>query len=112
MAGFEPFTVCVVPFPYVERPVVKHRPCIVIGGPVPSIGLSWVLMITSADNKPWPGDVPIEDLARAGLPYPSVIRTAKIATAETTALTAIGVLAAAQQDSIASGVREILPEIL
>jgi mRNA interferase MazF len=45
-------------------------------------GLLWVVMITSADNRGWPGDVTVGDLAMAGLPVPSVIRTAKIATIE------------------------------
>ena len=39
-------------------------------------------MITSAENRSWPDDVPVADLAKAGLPAPSVIRTAKIATIE------------------------------
>ena len=39
-------------------------------------------MITSAENRDWPGDVEIPDAAAAGLPIPSVIRTAKIATIE------------------------------
>ena len=37
-------------------------------------------MITSAANRGWIGDVPIPDTAGSGLPAPSVIRTAKIAT--------------------------------
>ena len=37
-------------------------------------------MITAAENRPWTGDVAIPDFAAAGLPIPSVIRTAKIAT--------------------------------
>jgi len=45
-------------------------------------GLIWVAMITSADNAPWSCDVAIADLARAGLPAPSVVRTAKIACIE------------------------------
>ena len=31
-------------------------------------------MITSASHTPWPLDVPIVDLASAGLPAPSIIR--------------------------------------
>ena len=31
-------------------------------------------MITSAKNKPWPGDVRITDLESAGLPAHSVVR--------------------------------------
>jgi mRNA interferase MazF len=45
-------------------------------------GLLWVTMITSAVNKGWPGDLEIKRLDQAGLPAPSVIRTAKIATIE------------------------------
>ncbi|MDE2256733.1 MAG: hypothetical protein KGK05_03100 [Xanthomonadaceae bacterium] len=37
-------------------------------------------MITSAANRGWDGDVNLVNLAGAGLPAPSVIRTAKIAT--------------------------------
>jgi mRNA interferase MazF len=39
-------------------------------------------MITSADNAPWSCDDTIVDLARAGLPAPSVVRAAKIACIE------------------------------
>ncbi|HEX7002489.1 MAG TPA: hypothetical protein VF164_12425 [Trueperaceae bacterium] len=40
-------------------------------------------MITSAENRRWPGDVDLEDrYTDAGLPAPSIIRTAKIATME------------------------------
>jgi mRNA interferase MazF len=39
-------------------------------------------MITSAANRSWPHDCPIEDHAAVGLPIPSVVRPAKIATIE------------------------------
>jgi len=39
-------------------------------------------MITSAENRGWPGDIAVSNLRSAGLPAPSVIRTAKIATIE------------------------------
>ncbi len=31
-------------------------------------------MITSAGNAPWPLDCPLQDLAAAGLPAPSMVR--------------------------------------
>jgi len=40
-------------------------------------------MITSAENRRWPGDHLIVDFAKAGLPIPSVVRTAKVTTVET-----------------------------
>jgi mRNA interferase MazF len=40
-------------------------------------------MITSAENRAWPNDVPIvDDAARTGILAPSVIRPAKIATVD------------------------------
>ena len=56
--------------------------------------LIWVLMITSARNRPWPGDLLVEGYEEAGLPAPSVIRTAKIATAELSDATIVGQISA------------------
>jgi mRNA interferase MazF len=52
-------------------------------------------MITSAENRGWPGDVTISNLASAGLPVPSVVRTAKIATIEVADATKLGRVSAA-----------------
>jgi mRNA interferase MazF len=72
-----------VPFPYADRLAEKRRPALVISSRrLTPFGLVWVAMITSADNAPWPCDVTIADLARAGLPAASVVRTAKIACIE------------------------------
>jgi mRNA interferase MazF len=80
---YDPFDVVVVPFPYADRLVEKRRPALVISNRKLAVhGLIWVAMITSADNEPWPGDVAITDLKRAGLPAPSVVRPAKIACIE------------------------------
>jgi len=52
-------------------------------GPVGRDGLLlWVAMITSRENGAWPGDHPIDALAEAGLPIPSVVRPAKITTVD------------------------------
>jgi mRNA interferase MazF len=84
MATFEQGDVVRVPFPYTDRNTRHHRPALVIstGGVESAHGLLWVLMITSAENRGWPGDVSINNLVSAGLPAPSVVRTAKIATIE------------------------------
>lgn len=79
-ARFDPFEVVVVPFPYADRLAEKRRPALVISNRKLAVhGLIWVAMITSADNAPWSSDIAITNLARSGLPAPSVIRTAKIA---------------------------------
>ena len=80
---FAAFDIVVVPFPYADRLAEKRRPALVISGPrLGAYGLLWVAMITSAENEPWPSDVTIPDLRRAGLPAPSVVRPAKIACVE------------------------------
>jgi mRNA interferase MazF len=80
---FDTFDIVVVPFPYADRLAEKRRPALVISTrKLAPFGLIWVAMITSADNAPWACDVAIADLARAGLPAPSVVRTAKIACIE------------------------------
>jgi mRNA interferase MazF len=113
MPTFEPFDVVAVPFPYVERAAHKRRPAVVVSRPimVERHGLMWVVMVTSADNPPWADDVPITDLAGAGLPKPSVVRPVKIATVEAHRCDRLGRLAPATAASVAGAVRGILPSI-
>ena len=83
MPGFEPGCVVRVRLPYTDGEARQHRPALVVAQTGPGEGsglLLWVLMITSAENRGWSGDVAIPDAAAAGLPAPSVIRCAKIAT--------------------------------
>ena len=81
-----------VPFPYTDRPTRQSRPALVISsGELQKLhGLLWVAMITSAGNRGWPEDVPVTNLEMAGLPFPSVIRPAKIATIEASDAAKIG----------------------
>jgi mRNA interferase MazF len=86
-------TVVRVPFPYTDRPVQQRRPALVVSAV--SLGdrgqLLWVVMITSAENRRWPGDIEFGDtFAAAGLPAPSLIRMAKIATIEAGATEPLG----------------------
>ena len=46
-------------------------------------GLRRTLMITSRDNRGWPGDVEIGQRASTGLPAPPIVRPVKIATVDT-----------------------------
>lgn len=60
MATFEQGDVVRVPFPYTDSETRQHRPALVVfrGGLEEGGTLLWVLMITSAQNRRWPGDVP------------------------------------------------------
>src|SRR5690606_1677928 len=80
MTAFDRGDVVRVPFPYTDRAARQHRPALVVsrGGLGEGGALLWVLMITSAVHRGWPGDVTVEDHRTAGLPAPSIVRTAKI----------------------------------
>jgi mRNA interferase MazF len=103
MPTFDVWDVIKVPFPYADRPVREWRPALVVASsPIQERhGLLWVLMITSAGNRGWPGDVDVSDLGASGLPVASVVRTAKIVTIEVKEAERIGVLAAADQKLVA-----------
>ncbi len=92
MTRFEAGDVVRVLFPHVERNVRRSRPALVLTKAPVGLDdlLIWVAMITNARRKRWPGDILIEDHEAAGLPVPSVVRTAKIATLEATAASRIG----------------------
>ena len=87
-----------VPFPYTDRSTRQSRPALVVStGRLEEMhGLLWVVMITSAENRGWPGDVPVENLKMAGLPVPSLIRSAKIATIDASDASKLGRVPAAQ----------------
>ena len=110
MATFRQGDVVKVPFPYTDRATRQHRPALVVsGGDIEAAhGLLWVLMITSAENRGWPGDVPVNNLATAGLPAASVIRTAKIATIEATDAIKLGRVSASSLKQVISRVGEAL----
>ena len=92
-----------VPFPYTDRSTRQRRPALVVSSArlEDQHDLLWVLMITSAENRGWPGDVLIDDLDSTGRPVSSVIRTAKIATIEATHAERLGKLPAPFQRKVA-----------
>jgi len=81
----QPFDVVVVPFPYSDRLAEKRRPALVVShADLPTrLARVWVAMITSVPQEEL-GDIPIHDLATAGLPVASTLRASKLATIDLT----------------------------
>jgi mRNA interferase MazF len=108
---FAAFDVVVVPFPYADRLAEKRRPAIVISAPALGRrhGLVWLAMVTSASNSRWDSDVAVSNLGEAGLPAPSLIRAAKIATVDAgRILRRIGKLPAADAKALEAQLRAFL----
>jgi mRNA interferase MazF len=85
MAIFEQGDTVKVPFPYTDRATRQRRPALVVsaGGLGEGAALLWVMMITSAENRRWPGDIELgASQADAGFSAPSIIRPCKLATIE------------------------------
>ena len=113
MRTFERGDVIKVPFPYTDRATRQSRPAVVVStARLQDLhGLLWVVMITSAANRGWPDDVPVADLRRAGLPVPSVIRSAKIATIDASDASKLGRISAAQLRRVTGQIRQKLGEM-
>lgn len=73
---YNQFDVVVVPFPFIDQNNLKRRPALIISSASfnQHVQHSVMLMITSARNAPWFGDVHIQELCATGLQKPSVIR--------------------------------------
>jgi mRNA interferase MazF len=110
MATFSPGDVVKVPFPYTNRSTRQSRPALVVSTPSLEVahGFLWLVMITSAENRGWPGDVAITTLSRAGLPAPSVIRPAKIATIDASDATKLGRISEAPLRQVLRRIRDQL----
>ncbi|NYZ14654.1 type II toxin-antitoxin system PemK/MazF family toxin [Azospirillum sp. RWY-5-1] len=104
MPTFEVWDIVKVPFPYADRPVRQRRPALVVTADdvQANHSLIWVLMITSADNRGWPDDVAVSDHEAAGLPVPSVVRTAKIAVIDSRDAERLGALSTSDRIDVAT----------
>jgi mRNA interferase MazF len=113
MPTFEAWDIVKVPLQYTDRPVRQRRPALVVaaGAIEREHGLLWVLMITSAENRRWRDDVVVSDLVMAGLPAPSVVRCAKIATIDARDAEHIGKLARSDRSMVTARLRQTLTSV-
>lgn len=111
MPGFEPGDVVkAASLDTDARTTALHSaPVLACAGPAENPDpLVWALMITSAEYRGWPDDVPVDDLALAGLPAPSVVRCAKIATLDAARAETLGRLSPDTLDAVRARVGAIL----
>lgn len=73
---FDRFETAVVPFPFSDMPVQKRRPALVLSSRTfnEESGQTIMAMITTAKDSAWPSDLPIGDIASAGLVPNCMIR--------------------------------------
>ena len=73
---FERFDIVIVPFPFTDLPVTRRRPALVLSAAAWNAASGHIIcaMITSARQSTWPLDVPVTNLAAAGLTTPCVVR--------------------------------------
>jgi mRNA-degrading endonuclease toxin of MazEF toxin-antitoxin module len=109
---YHPWDVVLVPFPYSEQSAAsKVRPAVVVcAARLPQkTRMYYVAMVTNAEHRPWDGDVPVSDLKLAGLPIPSIVRSAKLATIDQTAiLRAVGILPNRDRSQVADAIQAFL----
>lgn len=101
-AAFAAFDIVVVPFPFTDREATKRRPALVVSHAAfnqPSAH-SVLAMITSAEQFPWAGDCPIQDLASAGLTTGCLIRLKLFTLDHRLIIRKAGVLAANDQKKL------------
>lgn len=108
MPIFEQGDIAKVPFPNTNSATPQSGPALVVstGDGNDTLSLLWVVMVTSAENRGWPGDVALADLSGTGLPAPSLVRTAKIATIEARAAARLGQVAAGVRAEVLARVAE------
>ena len=108
---YDRYDVVVVPFPFTDKAQEKRRPALVLSTAKSFnkvAGHSVMAMITSAKNAPWPLDVKIEDLSRAGLPAPSVVRMKLFTLDHRFVVAKCGILADRDKKAVAKALQMLL----
>ncbi len=108
--GFDQWAVVVVPFPFTDRRAERRRPALVVSRPEAlgnRVSQSVLAMITSAAHSGWPLDVPLTELACAGLPAPSLVRMKLFTLDDRLVERQVGALAAADAQAAAAALTRL-----
>lgn len=103
--------VVVVPFPFVDMPISKRRPALVLSAAAFNAenDHTVVAMITTGAGSNWPTDIPITDEPAAGLSHRSVVRWKVFTLPNRVVVARIGALAARDERAVRKSARAILP---
>lgn len=76
MIIYKPGEIVEVPFPFIDTPVKKLRPALVVSSSdfQKTSGACVLMMVTSAERSHWDTDIILEDWINAGLRKPSILR--------------------------------------
>jgi mRNA interferase MazF len=105
----EVWDVVVVPFPFSERPGAKRRPALVLSRETfNKAGHTVLAMITTRARRPWPADIEISNLERAGLHIPCIVRLKMFTLDNRLLMKRIGSLSAADRREVTSALHTAL----
>jgi mRNA interferase MazF len=110
MATYSRHDVVRVPFPFTDRAAEKNRPALILSNQraFNSVaGHSVMAMITSAQHARWPLDVPISNLAAAGLPVASLVRFKLFTLDHRLIRGVLGRLSSQDADQVAKSVKKL-----
>lgn len=107
---YRQFEVVVVPFPFTDSSAAKKRPALIISNATTfnrSTKKSVVAMITTASHVPWALDVPITDLASAGLKARSIIRMKLFTLDDVLVIKKIGKLTTSDREVVQKSLQQL-----
>ena len=109
--SFDAFDIVIVPFPFTDRATTRRRPAVVISDADFNAATGHVIaaMITSAHQSAWSSDVPLTDLATAGLPTPCVVRLKLFTLDSTLVVRKAGTMSVPDIAAVSAELRKILP---
>lgn len=104
------YAVAVVPFPFAEVPVIKRRPVFVISDQAfnSANGHTIAGMITTAKRTAWPSDIPVTDLASAGLKVACIARLRLATVPNDLIIREIGKLGESDRSKLDAVLRQII----
>jgi mRNA interferase MazF len=108
---FDANDVVVVPFPFTDRSATRRRPAVILSSATAfgiATGQHVGAMITSARHSRWPLDVPITELAPAGLDAVCLVRMKLFTLDERLILRRAGRLGGADATALGDSMRKLL----